>query len=541
MLNVSQKLKQSDDVSLVMLSLGNDRAAFCEIVTRYQNLLCSIAYAAIGDIKQSEDLAQEVFIEAWQKLDTLKEPEKLKAWLCGILRFKISHYVRKTKQQPIQSVEDIAQHELPDSAYPSEEINAIDAQERHLLWEMLSTVDLAYREPLILFYRQQHSVERVAEELDLSIDAAKQRLSRGRKQLKETILSFVGTTLEKSAPGTAFTLGVISLLGDISKPVIAGSVTTGAVKTASFFKFTLFVSILASLSGLISSCFSLQASLYQSRTENERRLTIKVFSLFIGFTVVWIISLFGFKHLALNSAGAETLYAFLAHTMVFIFIISYICLTRAALDQMRELRVQERIFQPEAFIREIDQPNANNKEYKSKLTFLGYPLIHFQFGTPEAGDAAAVGWIAGGTKAYGLIFAWGMLAVAPISVGVFSFGIFTVGAVGFGVLSLGAVAIGGIAFGSSAIGYKAYSSLSSLGWESAFSFGFATAKDAAVGAVASAKEINNDLAYQISDLILFGQTYQWLLLILAILVIVPAYFHFANVKKAYKDLNKVEH
>jgi RNA polymerase sigma factor (sigma-70 family) len=534
MLNISQPLKKSDDMSLVMLSLGNDRAAFCEIVTRYQNLLCSIAYAALGDIKQSEDLAQEVFIEAWQKLDTLKEPVKLKAWLCGILRFKISHHLRKAKRQPTQNAEDLAHQELSDSAFPSEEINAINAQERTLLWETLSSVDLAYREPLILFYRQQHSVERVAEELDLSIDAAKQRLSRGRKQLKETMLSFVETTLEKSAPGTAFTVGVVSVLGDISKPVMAASVTTGAAKTAYLFKFSVFVSLLATLSGLISSGFGLRASLYQSRTENERRLTIKVFSLFIGFTVVWILSMFGLKHLALTSPGTDTLYTFLAHTVVILFIISYVCLTKAALEQTRALRAHERIFQPEAFTREIDQPDAKNKEYKSKLTLLGYPLIHFQFGTPESGDVPAVAWIAGGAKAYGLIFAWGMLAVAPISVGIFSFGILTVGAVGFGLLSLGAVAIGVVAFGSSAIGFKAYSSLSSLGWESAFSAGFATAKEAAVGAVASAKEVNNDLAYQISDLTVFAQTYQWLLLVLAVLVIVPAYLYFVNVKKRMK-------
>ena len=69
----------SSDAALVMASLGGDRDAFCEVVTRYQNLLCSLAYSSVGDLKYSEDIAQETFVEAWKKLDTLREPEKLKS------------------------------------------------------------------------------------------------------------------------------------------------------------------------------------------------------------------------------------------------------------------------------------------------------------------------------------------------------------------------------------------------------------------------------------------------------------------------------
>ncbi len=54
-----------------------------------------------------------------------------------------------------------------------------------------------YREPLILFYREQQSVERVAAELELSEDAVKQRLSRGRKLLHEEVISFVEGTLSR--------------------------------------------------------------------------------------------------------------------------------------------------------------------------------------------------------------------------------------------------------------------------------------------------------------------------------------------------------
>ena len=67
------------DSELVTLSLAGDRDAFGRIVTRYQTLLCSLAYSATGSLSQSEDLAQETFVTAWRQLADLREPEKLRA------------------------------------------------------------------------------------------------------------------------------------------------------------------------------------------------------------------------------------------------------------------------------------------------------------------------------------------------------------------------------------------------------------------------------------------------------------------------------
>ena len=62
-------------------SLGGDKDAFGEIVKRYQALVCSITYSMTGDIALSEDLAQETFVTAWQRLRFLRDPSRLKAWL----------------------------------------------------------------------------------------------------------------------------------------------------------------------------------------------------------------------------------------------------------------------------------------------------------------------------------------------------------------------------------------------------------------------------------------------------------------------------
>src|SRR5881398_2752964 len=99
------KTTNSSDSELVIQSLAGHRDAFGWIVARYQSLLCSVAYSATGSLSQSEDLAQETFITAWKQLAELREPEKLRAWLCGIARNLIHNSLRKQGREPVHKAE----------------------------------------------------------------------------------------------------------------------------------------------------------------------------------------------------------------------------------------------------------------------------------------------------------------------------------------------------------------------------------------------------------------------------------------------------
>jgi RNA polymerase sigma factor (sigma-70 family) len=200
------------DASLVADSRGGDRQAFGKIVTRYQRLLCSLAYSSLGSLSESEDVAQEAFVEAWKKLGNLRGPEKLKSWLCGILRFKISHHLRKEARQLVRHAGELTESDVLESSDEAIEDVAMREEEQALLWKALDTVPETYRETLILYYREHRSLEHVACELDLSEDAVKQRLSRGRKLLQEKMMHFVEGALTRSAPGPLFTAGVMAAL-----------------------------------------------------------------------------------------------------------------------------------------------------------------------------------------------------------------------------------------------------------------------------------------------------------------------------------------
>ena len=183
------KTMDFSDSDLVTRSLAGDRDAFGEIVIRHQSLLCSLAYSATGSLSQSEDLAQEAFVAAWKQLPGSREPEKLRSWLCRILRNLICDALREQGREPSHRAAPLEAISESRSPEPLPLEHAISKEEQQILWRSLERIPELYREPLVLFYREHQSIESVAVNLDLTPDAVKQRLSRGRKMLQEEVLA----------------------------------------------------------------------------------------------------------------------------------------------------------------------------------------------------------------------------------------------------------------------------------------------------------------------------------------------------------------
>ncbi len=215
-----------NDAELVHESLAGNRDAFGQIVARYQSLVCSLAFSATGSLSQSEDLAQETFVTAWRQLRDLREPEKLRSWLCRIARNLTYDVLRQQGREPSHRAEPLDEISESPAPEPLPTDQTISNEEQAILWRSLEKIPEIYREPLVLFYREQQSIEAVAQNLELSEDAVKQRLSRGRKMLHEQVLAFVEGALEKTAPGKHFTLGVVAalpLLATTAKSATAGA------------------------------------------------------------------------------------------------------------------------------------------------------------------------------------------------------------------------------------------------------------------------------------------------------------------------------
>ena len=258
---------EQNDADLVAESLDGSRDAFRRIVERYQTLICSLAYSATGNVSRSEDMAQETFIAAWKQLGALREPAKLRAWLCGIARHRIQKNFERDGREPALNAAPLedANDSPACEALPSEQ--AISREEEAILWRSLEKIPELYREPLILYYREHQSIEHVAVALDLTEDAVKQRLSRGRKLLQDEVQTFVEGALRRTAPGQAFSGMVLAMLPLAAGPAAAtaglgaGAKGTAAAKSGFLSAWLLPLSpLLGIAAGVGAQCLLVRSS-----------------------------------------------------------------------------------------------------------------------------------------------------------------------------------------------------------------------------------------------------------------------------------------
>jgi RNA polymerase sigma factor (sigma-70 family) len=521
------------DAELVAATLAGDRRAFGKIVERYQRLLCSLAYSATGELSQSEDLAQEAFVDGWRQLGTLREPDKLRPWLCGILRFKVSRLRRADGREPARHADVLdAANEL-ESGEDSVPDLAAQKEEQALMWSALERVPEIYREPLVLYYREHRSVEHVAAALDLTEDTVKQRLARGRKVLQEQVLAFVEGALTRTTPGKVFTISVLAALPAFvaPTPAHAATVAVAAAHGSALAKSTALAVLLSSVSGVVSAVLQLRASLDQSRTPRERRLVVKVTAGFFFGAWAWLSTIYLLRASAFHWWDHRLAFALITQVLVLGFIAVWAWAILRVMRAFRRLRSQERREHPECFRSAIDQPGSTAGEYRSRWQLFGVPLVAIRFRTPDEGEKPVYGWIAGGDRAYGLLVAWGGYAVAPVSVGAVAVGVLAIGNVSVGWISLGTVGVGWIAIGCASVGHNAAAWLSALGWESAQGGGFAFAQQVALAPVAFAQHANDAIAHQYLAKGAEGSGSGLFLGVLALISVVPVAYYARAVRR----------
>ena len=485
----------ANDTDLVSESLSGNRDAFGQIVSRYQSLVCSLAYSAVGNLGQSEDLAQETFITAWKHLGHLRERDKLRAWLCGIARNRINNFLRREGREPVRKAESLEEISESHSPEPLPIEQTISNEEAAILWRSLERIPEIYREPLVLFYREHQSIETVAKNLELSEDAVKQRLSRGRKLLHEQVLAFVEGALARTNPGKVFTLGVLASLPALTISAKAATIGAAAAKGSATAKAAgalgLFGAILSPLVVIYGNYANYRASMDEARSDEERGHIKRFFQRSLGFTLIISAVLAVPLYWTFRNQHDIPLYCSLVfcQTIVIYFLTIAVFGFSSLAKRRRYLagilaKEHGGDFPPAAY------------EYRSSSNLLGLPLVHIRLGDRfDVIRGPVKAWIAiGGSHAVGVIFASGGIAIAPVSFGGIAIGLLPFGAIGIGLISLGAISLGVWAFGGLALGWQADAGCG-IAWNAAVG-GIAFAHDFALGGIAHATQANTEIATQ---------------------------------------------
>jgi len=200
------------DVELVEASRRGEHEAFGHLVARYQDVVCAVSYSSTGDQVLGDDVAQETFIAAWRQLDRLRDSGRLRAWLCGIAR-NLAHKARKHRRRDelVDTDEQVATGASPFDDVARGEVERV-------VRDALARIPDAYREVLVLYYRENQSILEVAATLGTSEAAVMQRLSRGRRYLADSVSELVERSLRSERRHRDLVAAVLASIVAIAIP-----------------------------------------------------------------------------------------------------------------------------------------------------------------------------------------------------------------------------------------------------------------------------------------------------------------------------------
>jgi RNA polymerase sigma-70 factor, ECF subfamily len=182
------------DTELVAGALKGSQDAYRELVKRFERPIYSLIVRMVQDPATAEDLAQEVFVKAFRRLNTYDPQWKLSSWLFKIAHnTTIDHLRRGTPDTvPLETEEEGRGSLSAVLADATAEDPRAAAERRDLarsLERAISSLRPEYRQAVLMFYAHGASYQDICEVTGLPLGTVKTNLHRARKELAQAMTS----------------------------------------------------------------------------------------------------------------------------------------------------------------------------------------------------------------------------------------------------------------------------------------------------------------------------------------------------------------
>jgi RNA polymerase sigma-70 factor (ECF subfamily) len=177
-----------------------DRAAFATLAGKYKQPLFNFVFRTLRDETETEDVAQNTFLQVWKSRARYERTAKFSTWLFTIARNLCLNEIRRRSRHPAESLEEThADHEdQPSRQYEDKKIFLPTDQALH--GELAEKIEAALaglpenqRTAILLCRQDELSYEEIAEILGCSLSATKSLIHRGRETLKEKLKPYLQT------------------------------------------------------------------------------------------------------------------------------------------------------------------------------------------------------------------------------------------------------------------------------------------------------------------------------------------------------------
>jgi RNA polymerase sigma factor (sigma-70 family) len=193
-----EKLSNYDLIVYCQADAQPDKAAFAELLRRYQSHLNRLFYHLAPDWEERADLTQEVWIRVYRHIHRLQDPTKFRGWLSRIATNLFYDELRKRKRvnQPISLdaplyVDDGEMSwELPDDApSPSDDLATREFYEH--LQVAIADLPETFRTTIVLREIEGLAYEEIAEITGVSLGTVKSRIARARLKLQSVLQNYL--------------------------------------------------------------------------------------------------------------------------------------------------------------------------------------------------------------------------------------------------------------------------------------------------------------------------------------------------------------
>ena len=166
--------------------------------------------ARTGDFEVARDIAQEVFVRAYFSLHSLQDPARFSGWLRTIAENRCRTWIDWRQRQPPREIFDSTSPHLVGDEAPDRDLERVER--RKVVLEAIERLAPDTRETIVLHYLEDVPTPQLATLLGISESAVRQRLHRGREQIRDEVTHMIDEILRDESPGDAFTAEVEELL-----------------------------------------------------------------------------------------------------------------------------------------------------------------------------------------------------------------------------------------------------------------------------------------------------------------------------------------
>lgn len=186
------------DAALMLRVKQGDTAAFTALVEKYKQPILNLAWRTVGDPTEAEDLAQNVFVQAWKSADRYQATAKFSTWLFTIARNLCFNEIRRRVRHPAESLDQTRDDSEEQPMHQVVDKRIAAAPDEMLRGELEDKVDAALlalpenqRTALLLCRQEELSYEEIAEVLGCSLSATKSLIHRARETLKAKLKPYL--------------------------------------------------------------------------------------------------------------------------------------------------------------------------------------------------------------------------------------------------------------------------------------------------------------------------------------------------------------